>query len=217
MNTNLFAKVAGVAALVALPLASQAAEPARYFGLHVGQNNLSSWNGNVDFGGGVSTGGNLSLDGGRHFGLQLGRQTEKARYEVEYQRGNFDLTGITLGPVSADAAGSGNYQALTANYYRIGEFSERWTGYAGLGIGLARVSLPGASFPGGCDCFAQARDTGFVWQARLGLEYRFDKGHHAFAQYTYLNLPGVDSGGTPGVSYDRKGVGAITIGYRKTF
>lgn len=188
-----------------------------YLALHGGYNNLDSWPATVSLGPGVSTGGNLKLDYGPHFGIATGRQTENARFELEYQQGSFDVAGIQLGPVSESASGKGHYKALTANAYRTHAFDEQWSGYAGLGIGFGSVYLPAASFSSGCHCFAAASKDGLVLLGRLGVEYRFNSRHNAALQYTWLRVPGPQSGGSPSVSYPRETIGIIGLGYRYVY
>lgn len=207
-------------ALVAMPLAAVAADPAKpayYVGGHLGVNAMNSWPATVDFGAGVRVGGRLALDDGGHYGLAVGRQTEKGRFELEYQQGDLKLTGIQAGPVNQAADGRLRYEALTVNAYRTRAFDAAWKGFVGVGVGWGSVKMPGASFTGGCNCFPATSEGGFVYQGRLGLEYAFGEGHNAYAQYTWLSLPGADSGSTPGVDYPRRGIGALSIGYRKTF
>ena len=194
-----------------------AAEPAYYAGVHGGVNNLEDWSADVTLGPGVSLPGSLTLDHGSNFGLIIGRQTENARFELELQGGKFDVTGIQLGLLQQNVSAGGRYDALTFNAYRTHPFAERLTGYAGLGIGWGRASLPQLGFTAGCNCFASASESGFAYLGRLGLEYRLGDRHNLFAQYTWLRLPKINSGGTPGTEYARKGVGIASVGYRYTF
>jgi opacity protein-like surface antigen len=209
------ATLAASVAAVALPAA--AAEPAYYLGVHGGVNNLDSWSASVTLGPGVSVPGSLSLDSGTHLGLIVGRQTENARFELELQSGRFDVTGIQLGPVQQNVDASGRYQAFTFNAYRTMALAERWTGYAGLGIGWGSAKLPQLGFTSGCDCFASASETGFAYLGRLGLEYRLGDHHNVSAQYTWLRLPKSNGGTTPSTEYARKGVGIAGVGYRYAF
>lgn len=192
-------------------------DPAYYLAIHGGVNNLDSWPATVSLGPSVSTDGNLKLDYGLHFGLAAGRQTENARFELEYQQGSFGVTDIQLGPVSESVSGTGHYKALTANAYRTYAFDEQWSGYAGLGIGFGSVDLPAASFSSGCHCFAAASKDGLVLLGRLGIEYRFNSHHNAALQYTWLRVPGPQSGGSPSVSYPRETIGIIGLGYRYVY
>jgi hypothetical protein len=215
-----WASVVAGAALAGMPLAGGATEPGKpvyYAGGHLGVNNLDTWPAQVDFGAGVRVDGRLALDRGGHQGLVIGRQTEKGRFELEYQRGDAELTSISLGSVSEAATGRLRYEALTVNAYRTRAFDAAWTGFFGVGLGWGSVKTPKAGFTSGCECFSATSEGGFVYQARLGLEYGFGQGHKAFAQYTWLSLPGGESGGVPGIDYPRRGVGALSIGYRKTF
>jgi opacity protein-like surface antigen len=187
-----------------------------YVGGHVGANNIDEWPAEVNFGG-PSTPAQLKLDKGLHLGLFAGRRTENARFEVEYQHGQADVTGVSLGPVSQAAGGHASYQALTLNAYRTYAFSPRFTGYAGLGIGWGKVSLPRLAPLGTCNCFQAASDGGFVYQGRLGVEYQVADTHFVFAQYTLLHLPSSAADATPSVHYGSKNVGALSVGYRAGF
>lgn len=189
-------------------------DPGYYLTVHAGYNHLDNWPATVDFGAGVNVGGKLQLDYGPHFGIAAGRQTENARFELEYQQGSFDLTGVQLGPVSESASGTGHYKALTANAYRTYAFDANWLAFAGLGIGFGRVELPAAGFSSGCNCFAAASKDGLALLGRVGLEYRFNARHNAALQYTWLRMPGPQSGGSPSVSYPRETIGIIGLGYR---
>lgn len=210
-----------VAAVLGVSLASGAAQAQEkvnyYLGGHAGVSMASGWPAKVDFGAGVRVDGRLSLDNDTHYGLILGRETEKARFELEYQAGNLDLTQVQAGAMSQSTNGRLKYDLLTFNAYRTHAFDPQWKGYAGLGIGWGKVRFPEAGFPGVCNCFPATSDGGLAYQGRLGLEYGFGEGHKLFTQYSWMSLPGATSGGTPGVEYPRRGVGALTIGYRKNF
>ena len=219
-----FARSATAAALACLslsPLAAQASDDGKdkyYLGAHLGRNALDSWPATVNFGAGVRASGSLSLDPGGHYGLVFGRQTENARFEVEYQRGDLKLTGIRLGAGSEAAAGRVRYDALTVNAYRTHAFSPTWIGFAGVGVGWGSVDLPSATFGGSCKCFPATSDSGLLYQGRLGLEYVVATEQKVFAHYTWLRLPGADSSSlVPGVEYPRRGLGALSVGYRKSF
>jgi opacity protein-like surface antigen len=205
-------------AAAALPAAhGQQQGPVRYYGAaHVGQNTLSDWGANVNFGG-VNSPGSLKLDRGLHFGLMAGRQKDNTRVEVEYQRGRVNIESMSLGPVTQATDASGHYQALTLNGYGVWKLADSFNGFLGLGVGWGSVKLPGLPSISGCNCFRQSSDDGFVWQLRVGAEYDIAAERQLFAQYTYLRLPKSNSGGTPGVSYSSKSVGALTVGLRSGF
>lgn len=200
--------IAGASAFAAPPLRPY------YAGGHIGQNDVETWPARVDFGGGVTSPAQLRLDKDLHFGIFAGRQTDNSRLELEYQRGNADITAATLGAVTQARGGRARYQALTANAYRTFDIAQRITAFAGLGIGWGSVELPLLAPIGTCNCFREASDGGFVWQLRLGAEYQVRPGHNVFGQFTLLNLPDVGSGGTPSVSYDNKRVRTLSVGYR---
>lgn len=206
-----------VSALAQSSSAAVSNEPRSYMGLQLGRYNVDNWNSQVQLGPSVALDGKVHTDTGNVFGLVLGRQHEKARYELEYQRGAFDVRRIEVGAVNQPASGSGKYQALTLNAYRQEPFDAKWSGYAGLGLGWGRADLPRIDLSNGCDCVGAASKSGLALLARAGLEYRFDQHHNAFAQYTLLRVPGPSSGSMPGVRYDSQWVGAWAVGYRYLF
>lgn len=213
----LFLAGAAFAAAALLPAAAVAAEPSgpTYLAAHIGRNNLDRWPASVNFGG-PTVGGHLNLDEGANFGLIAGRQYGANRFELEYQRGRFDVTGAVLGAQSGAVSGSGHYDALTIGAYRTAAFTTSLSGFAGIGVGAASVKIPQANFTA-CNCFPAARSTGWMVQARVGLEYAVANGHALLAHYTWLNLPGPNAGTTPAVDYSRRGVGVLGVGYKKAF
>jgi hypothetical protein len=218
---QIFRQLTGLAALAAsaAALAQPAQQPAYYAGVHGGVNNVGDWSGNVDFGAGVQVPGRVLAGHGAHYGVFGGRQTEHARWEVELQGGRFDIKGIELGRQFEALGASGRYEALTFNAYRLETIGEarRFGVYGALGIGWGRVSLPQMGFTAGCNCFAASSKSGFAWLARAGAEYNFDERNKAFVQYTVLGLPRPGSGTSPGVEYERKTIGAASVGYRRLF
>ena len=200
--------------------AADGAQPAWYLGVQGGENNLrGAWNGDVSLGPGVSLPGVATTKRGLHFGVFGGRQTEHARFELEYQHGSFDITGLQLGPVSQSISAGGHYDALTANAYRSEQvWDKRLNVFGALGIGWGRVTMPQMGFTTPpCNCFVGSSKSGVTWLARAGVEYNLGEMDKLFLQYTYLALPRPGSGGTPGVEYERRNVGAWGIGYRHAF
>ncbi len=211
---NWLVYAAAVAGL-ALPF-SAASQPVLYGGAHLGMNNMSSWPAQVNFGGVTST-GRLSLDDSAHGGLMFGRQTENARFELEYQQGRIEISSAQLGPITQATDARGKYQVLMLNAYRTFLLRPNFNAFLGAGIGWGSVKLPALPPISGCNCFPAASDKGVTFQARVGAEYLMQGGHGLFLQYTALRLPGADSGGVPSVDYSRRTISAITAGYRKTF
>lgn len=212
--------LAGALPAAADPLPADAAAPAAvpvyYATAQLGQNNLRRWPAHVDFGG-VAVDGELGLDRDLHGGVAVGRQTEHARFELEYQYGRFDIGQMTLGPVTEPGSGAGHYRALTANAYRTAAWTAALGGYVGVGVGWGGATLPALRMSNGCDCFAGAHHDGWLVQARVGLDYRLAPAHDLFAQYTWLRMPGGDGGAGPTVSYERRHIGAWSVGYRYHF
>lgn len=196
-----------------------AEDPQNYVGIHFGNHDVDEWRGRVDMGRSVQLDGRISLRSQGEAGLLVGREYERSRYELEYQLGRYQATMIELGPRTATVDGKGRYQALTLNAYRLKQLSERIDGYAGLGIGWGKAALPTLGFSGGCQCFANADDSGFIWQWRLGFEYLVGDNNELFMQYSrVMNIPGPVSAATaPGVVYEDKDIGTLAIGWRLRF
>jgi opacity protein-like surface antigen len=218
-------KKIGLAAAALLALQAQAAEsgqdprsePVNYWGIHGGVNTLDELRARVDFGAGPPFEGRADLDRGLHGGLMAGRQTEHARYELEYEFGRFKVEHLSLGPVSQAADAHGDYQALFANAYRTEQLAEAIDAFAGAGIGWGRMKLPRLGLGDTCNCFGPASKSGFAWQLRAGLNYRISDKAAVALQYTWLNLPRPEAGGPPSIAYERKRFGAFTLGYTRQF
>jgi len=194
-------------------------EPFNYFALHLGLHDVQEWPAKVSLGNGIEFPGLVLLDATLEYGLQVGREYEKSRYEVEYQRGGYKASNIALNALSQDASGTGHYQALTINAYRTRDFSERTAGYLGAGIGYGAARLPRMGFSGGCQCFPQADSSGLVWQVRIGLERLIGTHSRAGLQYTRIfGMPGPGSGrALPAVQYPDKDIDTLSIVYRREF
>lgn len=209
---------AAAAALLAGQAAqAQTADPVRYWGAHAGMNTLKDWNAQVDFGFGSPLTGRADLDRGVHGGLMVGRQSEHLRYELEYETGRIEFDRLSLDPLSAAVNGKGRYHALFANAYRTDRLSERIDSFVGGGIGWGRVKLPLLGLGANCNCFGPASKSGFAWQLRAGLGYRVSEQASVSLQYTWLSLPRPEAEGPPGIRYDRKRFGAVTLGYSRQF
>lgn len=198
----------------ALPLAVQAAPTAMtgyYLGGHLGSHDLSSWPASVNFGG-IKTDGEASVRHGLHGGLQVGRRTENARFEIEYQYGRVPVRDVRLGPVVQSTDVQGHYQAITLNALRTVPLGERWVGFAGVGLGWARAELPQVPFNNGCKCFSAAERSGTAYQARIGAEYGPENTVRPQLSLSWLHVPGPRSSGTPSISYGQRGVLSLNLG-----
>jgi opacity protein-like surface antigen len=207
--------VAAGAALMATQ--AGAADPVRYWGVHAGVNTLKHMDAQVDFGFGTPIGGRADLDRGAHGGLVVGRQSEHLRYELEYETGRIEVERLTLAPLSEAVSGKGRYHALFANAYRTDRLTESVDSFVGGGIGWGRVKLPQLGLGATCNCFGPADKSGFAWQLRAGLSYRLSEVSNVALQYTWLSLPRPDAEGPPGIQYERKRFGAVTLGYSRQF
>ncbi|MEY4640095.1 MAG: hypothetical protein RLZZ227_89 [Pseudomonadota bacterium] len=194
-------------------------EPQNYIGAHVGMHDVDEWLGSVDLGNNIAFDGVVRLDSKWEAGLMLGREYAFWRWELEYQQGRYDAKSIQLGTQTGTVSDSGKYQALTLNAYRVEQLSERIDVYAGLGIGWGMAALPAMGFTGGCQCFAAAENTGFVWQWRLGAEYRIGDNQELFVQYSQImNLPGPEATDrAPMIHYENRDIATVGIGWRWPF
>lgn len=67
-------------------------------------------------------------------GFQIGRAYEKSRYEVEFQKGHFNVRDINLAALSESANASGKCQELTVNGFRTRAVSEHLNGLVAVVI-----------------------------------------------------------------------------------
>lgn len=204
-----------LAATVAAHAAPNSA-PGYYVGLHVGGNTLEQWPAQVDFGG-VKLDGKLGLRHGAHAGLALGRDSEHARYELEYQRGQIKIDSLALGPLTQAVDARGHYETLMANIYRKHRISDKVGVFGGLGAGWGRTALPQTGFNNGCNCFGAGSDSAWVYQGRLGLDFFLKENQSAFFQFTRLRVPGAHANGVPSADYARRWLSAVSVGYRLDF
>jgi opacity protein-like surface antigen len=216
-TTQWCARLGMTAAATLLYTQAGAAAAAPYWGVHAGVNTAKSWNAQVDYGSGRPVTAHLDLDRGPHGGLMVGRQSDHARYELEYEAGRIKTKRLTIGPRSAAVGAHGRYQALLANAYRVEQLGESVDGFVGAGIGWGRASMPRVGLGDGCSCFGPASKSGFVWQLRAGLGYRVSAASSVSLQYTWLALPRPEADKVPRVRYDAKRIGAITLGYSHQF
>ena len=196
--------------------AEPAPAPTSYIGLHVGGNTLEQWPAQVDFGG-VKLDGKLGLRHGVHAGLALGRNTEHARYELEYQRGQIKIDSLALGPLAQAVDARGHYETVMANLYRKQRISGKVGVFGGLGAGWGRSVLPQTGFNNGCNCFGAASGGAWVYQGRLGLDVFVKENQSAIVQFTRLRVPGAHAGGAPSADYARRWLSAVSVGYRVDF
>lgn len=199
------------------PATERGAEPAPYWGVHLGQNTLKDWDARIDFGSGEPFAGRADLERGWHGGFMVGRRTAHARFELEYQQGSIEIERLTLQGLSAQSDGRGRYQAVFGNAYRAERINDSLGAFVGGGIGWGRVKLPYLGLGTTCACFGPAAKSGFAWQVRAGLDYALSPQGSITLQYSLLNLPEPTSGGTPGIEYEQRRVGAISLGYLRRF
>lgn len=221
MSNSCRRAAATAAILTAAGMAGSASadDGANYLTGHLGWNTLERWPVQVDFGG-PRADGVLGLDKSYHLGFAAGRERNDWRYELEYQRGRIRIESLALGARSQAVDTDGHYDTVMLNGYRKYQASERFSLFAGLGIGWGKVSFPQSRFsgPGGsCNCFPAAHDDGFVYEGRIGAEFALVPNQSIYAMYTRLHLDGLSSSGMPSTQYEKRWLGAVSIGYRHTF
>lgn len=204
--------LAAPTALAALPADAADTRAATYWGAHVGANTVDRLGAEVDLGGRHYP-GEATLKHGVHGGVQFGRRTAHARQELEFESGSFRLTHLKAGPVNADANAHGRYRAVFANVYRTERLSDALEAYAGVGAGWGRTDLNRLGLLHACTCFGAASKAGFAWQLRAGAAFHIDERGSVVLQYSSLHLPALEAVGPPHVGYERKAVGAWTLGW----
>lgn len=214
---NALRRAALLSACLIPPLPALADPPSNYWGAHAGGNDLGELHARVVYSSGTVYDGKADLARGPHAGVQLGRSSGHARYELEYETGRLRLTHLAVGPISAGVDARGKYQAAFANVYRTVRFSDKLTGFAGAGIGWGRMSLPHLVLHSACTCYGPSSGDGFAWQVRSGLGYRVTDSAQLVLQATWLNLPGPHTDGPPSVHYQRTGFGAWSLGWLQQF
>jgi opacity protein-like surface antigen len=197
-------------------VAAAAEPPAWYMAGHLGANKLDDWPATVDFGG-VKANGQLGLERGGHAGLMVGRETEHARFELEFVHGRLKVDTIELSGVSEHSGAHGKYDAVLANLYRHDALGGGLRAFAAIGLGWGRAQLPQLRFSSGCECLGPASRNGAAYQGRVGLAYQPAPGHAFSVQYSHLSLVGPRRGGMPSVEYGRRSFGAFSAAYTHYF
>jgi opacity protein-like surface antigen len=213
------AALAATAALGAAAAAQAQAQPTPvwYAGVHVGVSHLSGWPARVNFGS-VAVDGRLALDDGTQAGLLLGRRSGAWRFELEARRGTLPIATAQLGAVTQAVNVEGRYRSLTVNALRVMPIAGHWNALAGVGLGMADVSLPAIALANGCHCFAAASDRAATVQARLGVEWQAAPGWRLQLAGGWLRLPGPSAAsGTTSSHYERRGVLAADLGLLAEF
>jgi opacity protein-like surface antigen len=213
LNPSPILPLAGLLLAGLSTFAAQAAEPASpyYAGLHLGAHGHDDWPASVDFGG-VRSQGQLSLRSNLHAGLLLGRQRERARFELEWQHGVLPVRSVTLGPIQQAAGQRGHYDALTLNALYQVPFSGPWSGLLGGGLGWGRAVLPAVPFDNGCQCVAAAQRSGASYQLRLGAAYQADARWQGQVSLNWLHLGGPRAAGKTSITYASRGIPSVSAG-----
>lgn len=208
----------GVAGVMAAAEMNQEEEAKLYIGVHGGINLSHNWSSQVNLGSGVSAPGSIKTTSGPHLGIMIGRQSEHARFELEYQQGQAKVSQVRLGGSARAGSGHVSYEALTLNAYRREALSDdkAWQGFLGAGIGWGKSKSPAQVDINGCPCFDKSvQGSGLLYQLRAGVEREISKASFIHLQYTHLFLPALKA--QLGADFGRNNIGAISIGYRKVF
>ncbi len=197
--------VLALASTAALAATAGAQSPAYYFSTHTATGEQRYWPASIAYS--ARPRGGLSVDAGRPVGMTLGRRTENARFEFEYQRGRFQLRGTDLGAVSESVGGGGSYETLLFNADRVLPVNGALSAYVGGGLGWGSFHTPRVG----------VGSTGLAYQARVGLEYSLGSGPQLYLQAGWISLPGAASTDMPGVDSSRRGSATLDAGLRFRF
>ena len=180
----------------------------------------------VDLGAGIAATGMTTFDRGRGWGLTLGRQwisedEEKKRdfhrLEIELLSSSFKRKSVTFFQ-AMPASGDVSAEVTFVNYLRRISESENYRYLAGLGIGLARLSVAdGPVFSNGCGCPKGGDSTGLAWQAKAVAQRPMGDSSVLNGYIFYRSLPGMSFGSSPQTRYPRFGIYGIGISVEFSF
>ena len=190
------------ALLCLLTFASPALAEGFYLGVHGGAVFLPDADTSVDNTGVPTIDAELERDAGWLAGVAAGYAWSNGlalEAELTYRRNGLD--NIALLGMDLDLDGDQESAAALANaYYRLNNASN-WTPYAGLGIGVARVTLDADAENGGT---FKDSETGFAYQAMAGVDYALTPQLDLGIEYRYfateeLELSDTQAGNTTGL------------------
>ncbi|MRD54930.1 hypothetical protein GH816_00005 [Betaproteobacteria bacterium LSUCC0115] len=182
---------------------------------------LSNFQGpTVDLGSGISATGTTTIDRGRGWGLALGRQwisededrkQEFHRLEIELFSTSFKRQYVTFFQ-AMPASGDLSAEVLFLNYLKRVSERDNYRYLAGLGIGLARLSVTdGPIFSNECGCPKGGDSTGFAWQAKAVVQRPLSDSSVLNGYIFYRSLPAMSFGNSPQTQYPRFGLYGIGI------
>ncbi len=181
----------------------------------------------VSPGGGVRIPGTQALGRGRDLALAVGREFRHeregdeplhTRLELQLRDLAIDRNGASLGVLQPRFSDRLQARALFVDgLVRIARTENtRW--WAGAGIGVARVEVPGAlGATPGCSCLNPATGSGLAWQVRLLGERPVSADGAVFGEAGYVRLPAGASSGLPSTGYGRVGAFQLGAGWRSRF
>jgi len=136
------------------------------------------------------TGYDIDLNGGYDFGMF------RAEAEIGYKRagiGDIFFNDTTIPPAVVNGDGHSSALSVMANGY-VDFGDNRWTGYVGAGLGLAKVKAS-VDFVDEFDDVEGSfhdSDTGFAWQALAGVKYAVTDNIDVGVKYRFFNVKNVN-------------------------
>lgn len=163
----------------------QAQHSGPYVGAFLGGNALMTAKG-TDALGDFSLKFNPALQGSAVVGwdFESGNPLGEGRIELEYIRHSNPLDQAKFVQGSVDGGGSVTADSLLVNFYGVVHDSSRWSPYAGVGIGAARIKASGLKVTGP---FSNDSDDVFAYQIGGGIDVELTKRLNLDIGYRYFS------------------------------
>jgi opacity protein-like surface antigen len=161
--------------------------------------------------------GDASLEAGAIVGMAGGYRFNRsfaADLEYSYRRNDIDKIEGSGGMIIADGGDLASV-AIIANGYYFFHFSDTWSPYLGLGVGLLQEIDSDVELVGISDQ-KDLEDQVFAWQAMLGAEVPLDESWRFYGEGRFMSAPGTDlSNGNGSYRVDYNNLSLIAgIGYQ---
>lgn len=184
----------------------------------------------VSPGGIVRIPGSMSLGQGRDLSAAIGREFRHerdgaepvhTRLELQVRQLTIAREGAALGVLRPVLSDQVNARAWFVDGLVRVYPGEQYRWWAGAGVGMARVQMPGApAATPGCNCLNPAKGSGAAWQVKVLSERPVTADGALFGELGYVRLPAVASAGAAGAAttaYGRIGAVQLGVGWRGRF
>ena len=201
-----------------LTTAVSANERGPYLGIHAGANQLTHDTKNDNSLGSFNLGFESGYQGNLTLGYRLTPNSTfgKGRVEVEigYRQNDIDQIDFSDGSFRAD----GEATVLSLLFNTFGEYanSTRWTPYAGVGIGMAVVTLQEVEVNGAA--VVDDDDLVLAWQAAAGVSYAINPSVDLDLSYRYFGTDNPTLTDSDGMEFESEyAAHNLQFGIRYTF